>query len=145
MNERMVLNKFKDFTRIAAPVLNLKTEEAYEDALNMIEHLMESVGEDHSKPENFLILLLQHAIKNYEDQNTEFNAFEQDATEIHSDIAVLRTLLDQHNLTFSDLPEIGHKSLISKILSGERALTKTHIQKLSLRFKIDPSLFFAKT
>lgn len=62
--------------------------------------------------------------------------------EVSSDIAVLRVLLDQYHLTLSDLPEIGHKSLVSKILSDDRALTKTHIKKLSQRFNIDPSLFF---
>ena len=56
---------------------------------------------------------------------------------------MLRVLIDQHDLTVSDLQdEIGSKSLVSMILSGKRNLTKEHIQRLSQRFHISPSLFF---
>lgn len=142
MNEKMVLAKFKDFTRVASPLLYLKGVEAYEDALNMVEHLMESVEDNEAGPENLLISLLGHAIKDYEDKQEEWAAFEKEAMGLNSDVAVLRVLLDQYHLTLSDFPEIGHKSLLSKILSGERSLTKTHIKKLSQRFNIDPALFF---
>ena len=60
-----------------------------------------------------------------------------------ADIAVLLLLMDQHNLTGTDFPEIGDKSLVSRILNGKgRNLTKTHITKLSERFSINPALFF---
>ncbi len=39
-----------------------------------------------------------------------------------------------------DLPATG--SLVSRILSGERNLTKKHIQALSKRFGISPAGFF---
>jgi HTH-type transcriptional regulator / antitoxin HigA len=142
MNQEIVLGKFKEFTRVASPILYLKGVEAYEDALNMVEHLMESIGEENNRPENFLIFLLQQAIKEFEDKNDLLMAFERESIEGSSDIAVLRMLLDQYHLTLSDLPEIGHKSLVSKILSGDRSLTKTHIKKLSQRFNLDPSIFF---
>ena len=59
-----------------------------------------------------------------------------------SDLAVLRLLMDQHNLGTADLPEIGSKSMVSRVLSGQRNLNKKHIKALSERFKIDPALFF---
>ena len=121
---------------------SLKSVEAYEDALNMVEHLMESIGEDNERPENLLIFLLEQAIKEFEDKDDSLMTFERESIDISSDISVLRTLLDQYKLTLSDLPEIGHKSLVSKILSGDRSLTKTHIKKLSQRFNLDPSIFF---
>ena len=142
MNEKMVLCKFKDFTRVASPILYLKSVEAYDDALNMVEHLMESVGEDNKQTENLLILLLQQAIKEFEDKDDSLIEFERESMDNYSDISVLRMLLDQYHLTLSDLPEIGHKSLVSKILSGDRSLTKTHIKRLSQRFNLDPSIFF---
>ena len=46
-------------------------------------------------------------------------------------------------LVTSDLPEIGSKSLVSKILNGHRRLTIDHIKALSNRFGIDPVLFFS--
>lgn len=142
MNEKMVLCKFKDFTQVASPILYLKGVEAYEDALNMVEHLMESIGDDNTRSENLLILLLQQAIKEFEDKDDSIIEFERESMDDNTDISVLRMLLDQYNLTLSDLPEIGHKSLVSKILSGNRSLTKTHIKKLSQRFNLDPSIFF---
>lgn len=137
-----VLSKFKDFSRVAAPILYLHDDEAYEDALGIVEYLMELVGEDTTKPENLLIALLGQAIKIYESCDEETRLFEKDVSDDKSDTAVLRFLIDQHHLTLSDFPEIGHKSLLSKILSGERNMTKSHIDKLSKRFNLDPSLFF---
>ena len=51
--------------------------------------------------------------------------------------------MKQYNLKANDLKnEIGGKSLVSMILNGKRKLTTDHIQALSNRFKISPSLFF---
>jgi len=36
----------------------------------------------------------------------------------------------------------GSKSMVSRVLSGERSLNKNHIMALSKRFNIDPGLFF---
>jgi len=52
-------------------------------------------------------------------------------------------LMDQNNLGTADLPEIGSKSLVSKILNGHRRLTIDHINSLSKRFGISPALFFS--
>jgi len=41
----------------------------------------------------------------------------------------------------SDLPEIGTQSHISKILSGERNLTKDQIGLLAKRFGVSPAVF----
>ena len=59
-----------------------------------------------------------------------------------ADIAMLRLLMNQDELKGTDFPEIGDKTLISKILSGSRRLTKDHITKLAGRFDISPALFF---
>ena len=50
--------------------------------------------------------------------------------------------VDQHNLTYADLKnEIGSKSLVSQILSGQRSLTISHIKALSARFGVKPEWF----
>ena len=59
-----------------------------------------------------------------------------------ADQATLRLLMTQHQLATADLPEIGSKSMVSRVLSGERSLNKNHIKALSQRFQIDPGLFF---
>lgn len=51
--------------------------------------------------------------------------------------------MDQNDLGVADLPEIGSKSLVSKILNArDRRLTRQHIDALSKRFNISPALFF---
>ena len=59
---------------------------------------------------------------------------------------VLRTLLDAHNLRQKDLvPIFASESIISEILNGKRHLTKAHIEKLSKRFRVSPSVFFSRS
>jgi HTH-type transcriptional regulator/antitoxin HigA len=56
---------------------------------------------------------------------------------------VLRFLMDQHDLTQSDLAgDLGGQSVVSEILNGKRKLTRDHIEKLSRRFSIPAVSFF---
>ena len=60
-----------------------------------------------------------------------------------SPIDSLKVLMDNRGLKQSDLvPVIGSKSHISEILSGQRELSKAHIQKLSQFFRVSPEVFF---
>ncbi|EHF5014944.1 helix-turn-helix domain-containing protein, partial [Enterobacter hormaechei] len=46
------------------------------------------------------------------------------------------------NLTISDFKdEIGSKSMVSRVLNGQRQLTLNHIKKLAARFGVSPALF----
>lgn len=55
---------------------------------------------------------------------------------------VLRDLVERNGMTASDLGELlGNRSLGSKILRGERALSKAHIVVLCGRFKVSADLF----
>lgn len=60
-----------------------------------------------------------------------------------SPIETLKTLLDEHEMSASDLGRLlGNRALGSLILNGKRELSKAHIRKLSNYFSVDPSLFF---
>ncbi len=54
---------------------------------------------------------------------------------------VLRFLMEQHNLSQSDLPEVGNQSVVSMLLSGSRQLNVRQIQALSARFHVAPGVF----
>lgn len=58
-------------------------------------------------------------------------------------IEVLSMLLHENGLNGSGLANIlgTSRSLVSRILSGERSLTTAHIKALSDRFNIDPTVF----
>lgn len=60
-----------------------------------------------------------------------------------SPVEVLRTLMDANGLRQRDLvPIFGSESIVSEILHRKRHLNKTHIEKLSKRFRISPAAFF---
>ena len=130
------------FVQAAAPYLPIKDDTHYEDALELIEDLLEEAGESVDDPINAVIDLLGRAIETYENRNQELATFEADAMAQPADLSTLRLLMAQHHLGTADLPEIGSKSMVSRVLSGERSLNKNHIKALSQRFEIDPGLFF---
>lgn len=68
---------------------------------------------------------------------------EADMSKTSPEIASLKEIMKRHSLTMSDLKEeIGSKSTVSLILSGQRNLRKPHIDKLCARFQLSPLIFF---
>ena len=60
-----------------------------------------------------------------------------------SPVEILRTLMDANGLRQKDLVSIfGSESIVSEVLHKKRGLNKTHIEKLSKRFRISPANFF---
>ena len=60
-----------------------------------------------------------------------------------SPLEVLRSLMDANNLRQKDLiPIFGSESIVSEVLHKKRDLNKTHIEKLSKRFRVSPAVFF---
>ena len=49
--------------------------------------------------------------------------------------------MEEHELTQSDLPEVGSQGVVSEILSGKRKLNIRQIHALSERFGVSPSVF----
>lgn len=61
-----------------------------------------------------------------------------------SPLEVLRALIDANGLRQKDLvPIFGSESIVSEVLHKRRALNKTHIEKLSKRFRVSPAVFFS--
>jgi HTH-type transcriptional regulator/antitoxin HigA len=137
---------FKDachsFAEAAAPYIHITDNRHYEEALELIENLLEEAEDSPDDPLNAVIEILSHAIEAYESKDNVLVAFEKRVTDQPADLAMLRLLMDQHDLGTANIPQIGSKSMVSRVLSGERGLSKKHIQVLSERFGIDPGLFF---
>ena len=128
----------------AGPFVNLTDKEDYDGALEALEEILESAQDTKDSPMNPLIDMLSNAIEKYENNNKKISAFLLEAEELPVDIALLKTLINQYKLTGSDLPEIGGKSMVSKVLKGKRPLSRSAIEQLSLRFGLRPSLFFGE-
>ena len=58
-----------------------------------------------------------------------------------SPIDTLQYLIDEHDLTQSDLPEIGSQGVVSEVLRGKRQLNLRQIEKLAARFHVSPAAF----
>lgn len=123
----------------ASFVVEIVSEDEYEQALSLMDELVEDY-------DNHLVLieLLSKSIDRWENDSHEFEEFNHRVNTGDSAVSLLRVLMEQHNLGVSDFPEIGSKSLVSKILNQrDRQLTRQHIDALSRRFKISPALFFS--
>ena len=90
-----------------------------------------------------LIEILAVSIERWEDQASEFSEFNAAVAETDTGIALLKTLMDQHGLGVADLPELGSKGNVSKILNGaeSKKLTRKHREALGTRFGVSPVLF----
>jgi len=76
---------------------------------------------------------------------TLIEAYEEEQHSISdaSPVEVLRVLMVANDLRQKDLvPIFGSESIVSEILHNKRGLNKTHIEKLSKRFRISPAAFF---
>ncbi|MGS2722139.1 helix-turn-helix domain-containing protein [Porticoccus sp. GXU_MW_L64] len=141
MAQAALIDAYQDFMHIAQSYLIIRNEADYEGAVQTLEEILEEASDTVDDPLNPLIELLSQAIESYESQDAELVAFLEEAESIPTDIALLRSLMQQHQLTGSDLPEIGDKTMVSKVLNGKRTLQRDAIEKLADRFGIRPSMF----
>ncbi|MBU1723753.1 MAG: transcriptional regulator [Gammaproteobacteria bacterium] len=138
MNFAAVKDKAKALFEEASFISEIRNEADYENALALMDELIEDYDENRT-----LIGVLANSIETWENTAPEFEAFNQRIAQLDDGVAVLRTLIDQYQLKADDLKnEIGSKSLVSMILNGSRNLTREHIQALSLRFGLNPAVFF---
>jgi len=142
MNAATLKNACHDFAQAAEPYLHIKDANHYDETLELIEELLEEAEDSLDDPINAIIDLLSRSIESFENSSNELIEFENRIMEQPADLSMLRVLMDQYNLGTADLPEIGSKSMVSRVLSGERALNKNHIKSLSERFNINPGNFF---
>lgn len=144
MAQLAIIDAYEEFMASAHTYVNIETESAYQEALDTLETILESADDSLDEPLNPLIDMLIDAIENYEMQDQELTAFVDESSSLPPDITLLKTLMRNHNLTGSDLPEIGDKTMVSKVLNQKRTLTRQAIERLASRFGIRPSMFFGE-
>lgn len=110
-----------------------RNEAEYEKLLAFVDTLMEFSRHKKDERVTTLLKLITQNIATYEARRYPQLRL--------SPVEMLKSLMEEHDLSQSDLPEIGSQSLVSKILSGERQLTVEHIRNLSKRFGVSPAVF----
>jgi HTH-type transcriptional regulator/antitoxin HigA len=117
-----------------APLVATPTSEAdYQERLALLHQLIDEVGEDEQHPLASLLDFVGVQIADYEKRHyPEPEASPQD---------VLASLMQEHQLKQSDLPEVGSQGVVSEILNGKRRLNTRQIQALAQRFSVSASVF----
>ncbi len=111
----------------------ITSERQHEDYLAVLDKLASK--ENPTSDEEKYAEVLMTLIEAYEE--------EHHAIPEASPLNVLRGLMDANNLRQKDLiPIFGSESIVSEVLHKKRELNKTHIAKLSKRFRISPAAFF---
>lgn len=120
-------------------ITQINSQEDYDRALALMDELVDDYDTN-----KVLIELLSTSIERWEDRADEFAEFNKAVAGIEPGIAVLKTLMSQHGLGVADLPELGSKANVSKLLNAAdgKKLTRQHIEALSKRFSLSPALFF---
>jgi HTH-type transcriptional regulator / antitoxin HigA len=116
------------------PLRPIHNDVELEHATEMIDIL---AGHDLNTDQADYLDVLSTLVEAYEDTH-----YPLDAPAICG-LDALRALLDEHGMSATDLARLlgVHRSMGSKLLKGERALTARHLQMLSERFKVSADLF----
>ncbi len=139
MSYATLKNTARKLSEQASFLVEISNGDEYDQALLLMDELIDDYDN-----QQMLIGLLSRSIERWEESDDDFTEFNRRTTVGDPAVSVLRALMDQHNLGGGDLPEIGSKSLVSKILNERgRQLTRQHIDALSKRFNISPALFFS--
>jgi HTH-type transcriptional regulator / antitoxin HigA len=108
-------------------------EKDYNKLVKLLDSLIDEVGNNESHRLSRLMETIGSLIESYESQN--YPDIEGDP------INTLKTLMEEHGLKQSDLPEIGSQGVVSEILSGKRQLNVRQLKLLGARFKVSPIVF----
>ena len=116
------------------PILTIRNEREYDQAVERLNHLLDEVGTDEQHPLYGLLDTLGALIQAYEEDHYPMPA--------SSGVDVLRFLMEEHGLRQADLPEVGSQGVVSEILRGKRELNARQIRALARRFNVSPAVFF---
>jgi HTH-type transcriptional regulator / antitoxin HigA len=115
------------------PMAAIRTEPQYDQALETLNRLLDTVGDDETHPLYDLLDTLGVLIHTYEESQSPAGAV--------SGIDVLRLLMDEHQLTTADLPELGTPVQVADLLAGRQALNVAQIHTLAKRFGVAAATF----
>jgi len=111
----------------------IKSDRQHEEYLAVLDKLASK--ENPTGEEEKYASVLMTLIEAYED--------ERHSIPDSSPLEILRALMDANDLRQKDLvPIFGSESIVSEVLHKKRDLNKNHIEKLSRRFRVSPSVFF---
>ena len=136
-----LIDAYQTFLSTSKPFIHIDSEDSYQSTLLELEKILDSTGTTSDYSLTPLVDMLATAIDEYESKDQELMQFISDALKEPKAIVLLKTLIDNYDISHEDLPEIGSASLVSNILDGKKALSTEAIKQLSKRFDLKPSMF----
>ena len=116
---------------LGAPIAD---EAQYESALGFVDQVFDDVARDAAHPLGGLVGLLADRIREYEDRVHPW-------PDKSTPASVLASLMEEHGLKQTDLPEVGAQSVVSAVLSGKRQLNLRQVKALASRFSVPLDMF----
>ncbi len=115
------------------PILSIRNEEEYDIAIERLNALLDEVGSDEQHPLYDLLDTLGTVIYAYEEKHYPVPEC--------AGIEALQFLMEEHELSRADFPELGTPDILSRILDGRQELTVRQIRLLAERFHVSPATF----
>jgi HTH-type transcriptional regulator/antitoxin HigA len=117
------------------PLRILRSEADYDDAVSMLNRLIDRGPERTSDEEEYL-LALSLFVEKYDDEHFPIQPV--------SPPEMLRHLIETQGITQSELARATglSNSTLSEILSGKRTINRRHMTILSAHFHVSPAVFF---
>jgi len=126
--------KFEELNRVL-PLRPIDDDVSLENAQEMADVL--ALLRHRTVDQEDYLETLSTLIEKYEDEHHQIETSDLDPIE------TLKFLMEQNKINSSQLGEIlGQRQLGSKVLTGTRGLSKSHIVKLAGHFKVSPAVFF---
>jgi HTH-type transcriptional regulator/antitoxin HigA len=112
----------------------ITSERHYRAMVEFMNQLVDSIGDRESHPLSGLLDVVTNFVQDFEKASVQM----PDA----SPAAMLRFLMDQHELKQADLADLfGSQSNVSEILSGKRDINVRQAKALAKRFSVSPAAF----
>jgi HTH-type transcriptional regulator/antitoxin HigA len=115
------------------PLLTIRNEREYDQAVSRVNELLDKVGENEKHPLYSLLDTLGTLVHAYEEEHHTMPEVSGGDT--------LKFLLEEHGLTQADLPEVGSQGVVSEVIHGKRELNVRQIRALAKRFRLSPAVF----
>ena len=125
-------NEYRTLRR-QIPLGVIRSRAEYDRAVATLDTIIDEIGEDETHPLADLAEALGVFVEAYDQLHYQ--------TPSPSPRAMLRFLMEQHDLGQSDLPEIGSQGVVSELISGKRSLNVRQISRLAKRFNVSSSVF----
>ena len=121
-------------TRTPVKLRAVENELHYRAMVDFMNKLLDEIGDRETHPLTGLLDIVTFFVRDYEERNIEIPNAEPPA--------VLRFLMEQHDLRQADLAEIfGSQSNVSEVLSGKRDINARQARALAARFGVSPAVF----